>query len=293
MIKDINSQELQRISRAINECYLKRVSSQTPPIGLLVGGQPAAGKTGLISHIKQLSGHSGYVEINGDDLRNWHPNYMRLLKKDDKVAADETQIAVNMWVENLLKATIASSKNLIIEGTMRKPQVPIETAQLLKDNGYRVGVYAMAIPFWQSVLRIYERYETQKEQMGHGRFSDLGIHKQAYENFVPSLTKLLHSRKVDFIKVYGRDSDGLKNVFDSGPDHIGMTQVEIGRIVQVIHKERSRAMTATDLAEYLAVWDDVLAKMNRRYASTEEIRRATDVRDSLVSGDLPDNSWVS
>ncbi len=71
-----------------------------------------------------------------------------------------------------------------IKGTLRKPTVPLNTAKLLKSNGYQVGLYGLAIPFWQSELRIFERYERQKEQMAYGRFSNLAIHKQAFDSFL-------------------------------------------------------------------------------------------------------------
>lgn len=279
MLQEISDQEIKQISHKINRSLIKKLKPSSKPTAILVGGQPAAGKTGLISTIKQKESQHDFIEINGDDLRSWHPHYWALLKQNDALAADHTQKAVNFWVESLINAAIKHRRNIIIEGTLRKPNVPLSTAALLKKNGYQVGLYVMAIPFWQSELRIFERYERQKEQMAYGRFSNLAIHKQAFDSFIGTLEVVLAAGNIDFIKAFGRDMNGLKLL--CGIDALE-SQPEWGNILRLMEIERGQLITRIESAEYEKVWCSVLQKMDKRGATKDEIAQVLAVREKSI-----------
>ena len=54
------------------------------PVAVIFGGQPGAGKSAVVGLAHQeLAQRGGAVEIIGDDLRQFHPHYGRLVGLDD------------------------------------------------------------------------------------------------------------------------------------------------------------------------------------------------------------------
>lgn len=111
---------------------------------------------------KILSSNKNIVFINGDDLRAFHPKYYLYLKENDVEAADMTQAVCNFWIESLIKECIARGINFIVEGTMRKKETPLKTAELLKNAGYFANLVAIATPYEVSLNSIKHRYKELK-----------------------------------------------------------------------------------------------------------------------------------
>lgn len=58
------------------------------PVAVIFGGQPGAGKSAAVdAAMRDLEPRGGAVQIIGDDLRGYHPQYARLMERDDKTAA--------------------------------------------------------------------------------------------------------------------------------------------------------------------------------------------------------------
>ncbi|GAB4013796.1 hypothetical protein GCM10028808_34200 [Spirosoma migulaei] len=48
------------------------------PTGILLGGQPAAGKTSLIRQLRHQYSGQKFVVINGDEYRQYHPRARKI-----------------------------------------------------------------------------------------------------------------------------------------------------------------------------------------------------------------------
>ena len=55
--------------------YLRKVVSDTHPVGILLGGQGAVGKGQLNHWAENLFPEKSFLFINGDLYRNRHPNF--------------------------------------------------------------------------------------------------------------------------------------------------------------------------------------------------------------------------
>lgn len=95
-------------------------------------------------------------------MRAFHPKYYLYLKENDVEAADMTQAVCNFWIESLIKECIARGINFIVEGTMRKKETPLKTAELLKNAGYFANLVAIATPYEVSLNSIKHRYKELK-----------------------------------------------------------------------------------------------------------------------------------
>lgn len=76
------------------------VKSSDRPVAVIFGGQPGAGKSAALEAAsRDLEARGGAAQIIGDDLRDFHPRYGDLLKRDDESAAFYTDRDTGRWVE--------------------------------------------------------------------------------------------------------------------------------------------------------------------------------------------------
>lgn len=110
-----------------------------------MGGQPGSGKSGLLDAATAYlsTPQATAVQIVGDDLRDYHPDYQRLLAADDRTAAAATDQDSGRGVEMSIEHACQSGYSVVVEGTMRNPQVPLRTAEVFRAAGYRVEAWVM------------------------------------------------------------------------------------------------------------------------------------------------------
>lgn len=112
-----------------------RPTLESPPQAFLLGGQSGAGKTTLHKIIhRRLDGNG--ISINGDDYRKFHPRFLEL----QRIYGDEAVNYTAPWAGRMTEALIDSLSrigyNLVIESTLRTAEVPLKTAELLRQRGY-------------------------------------------------------------------------------------------------------------------------------------------------------------
>lgn len=209
------SYEFERAKREVIELFLEPESESISPVGMLLGGQPASGKTKLIRFIR-----NNYAErftiINGDEFREYHPRYEEIKKLHGLDAPTYTQKFSNAMVEAVKEECIRRRYNIIIEGTMRNPAVIENTAKELKKAGYRCEGHVLAIHCDDSTLGVFQRYEWDWKKTGSGRFSNLDIHDEAYRQIPVNLNTALQHGWLDRIVLYCRDNQqALRSFFST------------------------------------------------------------------------------
>lgn len=146
---------------------LRRYRQNPHPRGILLAGQPGAGKTGLSDlMISLLDGNA--VFINADEYRRYHPNYRALYQKYGVVAVEKTAAFSATVTEKLIAEMSDRHINLIIEGTGRTVEVPRATARLLASKGYDVELAVLAVrpetSLTSTLLRFYQMNEGERSQ---------------------------------------------------------------------------------------------------------------------------------
>jgi len=145
------------------------ISSQKP-IAIILGGQPACGKSTLINVAKKDHPNLDFLTVNGDLYRQFHPN--KELIKDPIKYPIETQIFSSVFTEKLIEEAIKRKCNIIIEGTMRNPDVP------------------------------YNRYQEEVLSKGQGRLADIDSHNKAVNGLMKSANQLYSDKAVDKISIH-------------------------------------------------------------------------------------------
>ncbi|WEV75297.1 zeta toxin family protein [Bifidobacterium sp. ESL0800] len=176
------------------------------PTLYMVGAQPGAGKTKAIAIIGQ---RTGATEVNGDDLRVFHPDYYDILRRQPTKMPELTQPAVNTWVEMSLGYLMNRHADTIVETTFRHAQANIPTLKAFHDSGYRTKLVALAVPQALSLMGIITRYIGQVEETGNGRWTRPEAHDEAIRLIPQTLRQLAATGCVDNIDIVDRDGNIL------------------------------------------------------------------------------------
>jgi len=278
----LSEQEREKIfNERIAPAFLANAVSSEHPMAIIFGGQPGSGKSSLIRMIKEIK--TDFSVINGDDLRGYHPNMYELLKQDEKNASDLVQPDCNFWIEKLIALAAKNKANIIIEGTMRRPTVPLATAQMLKKEGYQVEAYVVVVPPEISLASIFYRYELQKKMVGYGRFAKPQNHDEAFSGISKTLTEISDSKNISHITQYYRSRSDYDKIYENSlldgdwknedsPEYIfdkfskkGLTQDELQyaqslwqKIIELARERKAEISYIESLEEYAEIIDKKL-----------------------------------
>ncbi|MBW3069629.1 hypothetical protein GZ998_08960 [Actinomyces sp. 594] len=168
----------------------------------VVGGQPGAGKSKSISRIQAQ--HPGLVEVVGDDLRVYHPDYDRLMRENPLAMPAATAQASGRWVGMAIDYLREQRRSTLIETTLRQPDVVRDTVAGFRQAGYRTELHVVAVPMEVSRLGTISRYVGQVEESGAGRWTPMAAHDVAAAAVPGTVTELVRSGVVDQVSIESR-----------------------------------------------------------------------------------------
>ena len=178
------------------------------PSAILLGGQSGAGKTTLHG-IYDTKYDGNIIVINGDEYRSEHPHYRELDAKYGPEAVSYTAPWAGKMTEALIDALSVMQYNLIIEGTLRTAEVPMNTAKLLKKRGYEVSLALMALKPEISLISCLIRYEQMRIEGTIPRATDPKHHNKIISDIVANLDILQDSGLFKEIALYSRTAECL------------------------------------------------------------------------------------
>lgn len=197
----------------VNEIYqqekkdlLADLVSQEKPLAFILGGQPASGKSKLAKEFIDKFSNDNILFVNGDIYREFHPNRQELINNPLSYSK-ETQVFSNVFTENLIREAIENKYNIMVEGTMRNPQVPYNTAKMFKENGYEVEILAISAPSVFTELGLYNRYQEEINFQGWGRLAEIESHNLAVSGILASLDLLYKEKTADKIHLYSYQAE--------------------------------------------------------------------------------------
>ena len=189
----------------IKEIFFKNKVPVQSPIAVIVGGQTGAGKGLLISNGKKLFKDNNVVIINSDEFKPFHPQASEIAEKYSTYFTKVTDQETNTWTSSLFDESIKNKFNIIFEGTMKNTRI-ISTIKNLQENGYRVIVKALAVPFTDSLTAIHERYEEQLITKGWGRLVTIDHHDESYNGMPNTIKEIENSGSFDELDIFSKDS---------------------------------------------------------------------------------------
>lgn len=284
-VEDFSQSEFDEIYNGLKCCAIKEANAVDFPKAIILGGQPGAGKSSLITQLC-VRQNKNVVVISGDDFRKEHPRFDQLYAQYGDDYVDYTQKFSSQVTERLIDELSREKYNLIIEGTLRTSAVPIRTAELLKSRGYHVELAVMAVPPILSYVGTIERYERMKEIGTTSRMTTKLQQDNTVNAIVESNEKVYKSGVFDDISLQNRKSECLYRMTDTHDIHPGT----------VLQYEHSRNITAEE-SSYL---DNVVEYIEDRWnehsgVSADEPEVLTEMRVQVASAqfktDLSENGF--
>lgn len=193
--------------------YLEDLRSQasgdrsSPLVVVYTGGQPGAGKSRANERATQE--RPSLVPVIGDDLRQFHPDYARLMREDPLSMPAATAQASGRWIGMSADYLRERHVDVLIETTLRSPDAMASTIASFREAGYAVELRAVAVPPEVSRLSTIERYTGQVESAGAGRWTPAAAHDEAFERAVATVEGLVASGAVDRFVIEDRNGTVL------------------------------------------------------------------------------------
>ncbi len=236
---------------------------QVSPRLIMLGGQPGSGKTSRLRAPAEdeLKNEGGFIGIDADDMRAFHPNAAALRQQDDLIAASHTQADAVAWVNHAIETAIHARCHVVLDGTMSSPQSVMERIKRFEAEGYTIEVRALAVNERQSWLNILRRYEDEKSRRGAGRMTPCEVHDEAYDGLVKSLGQVAKQANVR-VRIYGCDAE----LFDSARQ--AATKKDA---VSILRAEREREWTPAEREAFGRDLSDLVNVATHRKAEPETL----------------------
>mgnify|MGYP004606967473 CR=1 FL=1 len=199
-ITDNQLEEMYRDSKKL--IFGNKKVSKLKPVAILTGGQPGAGKSGLVLSSKKIfdSLNRNPIVLDGDTYRGLYPKAIEIAKDYPEFYSEITDKAVGKIMGRLIDDTISSGYDFIREGTLNSAEI---VDQLLSSSkGYNIKIKLLAVCREESLLSIFERYLAMKKIMGIGRLTTIESHDKRYIQF-PKTARIQANKGIE-IEVYER-----------------------------------------------------------------------------------------
>lgn len=218
------SEEFEQMYKNIKKLTLTNVKKTNGrPVAIFTGGQPAAGKTGLI--LKSNREYKDLVLLDLDNYRGFYKKTAELANKYPELYQEITNKYSSEILERLSNDVIDSGYNFILEGTMGKSVYTLDVLQK-KQADYDIIARVLAVSKEESLYSAFERYLEMKKSIGIGRWTTIQSHNERYDNLI-NVVSLLEGRGVQ-VEVYER-SDEIEN-----PALLYMTNNKFSKCCSVI-----------------------------------------------------------
>src|SRR5690606_16167385 len=106
------------------------------------------------------------------------------------------------WVEKVIDYTLELRPHVVLEGTLRRPEVALGTAEQYSAAGFSTELHVVAVHEFVSRLRIFGRYLEQLDRDGHGRYTLPEAHRGVYENLPKAVGQIASAGVLDRLIVH-------------------------------------------------------------------------------------------
>lgn len=206
---EIGRQSAVDVDRIWNEDILPTIESvagSDDPCTVFVGGQPGAGKTRAVHMILDMGLHEGtLLPVNGDDPRQYHPDYDRLCDEDPLSMPLRTAEASAEWIRRTMAYATANRVSTIVEGTWRNASTVLDEASNAKRNGRTTHAIVLAVPPVLSRIAILERYYRDRSVGLPSRWTPTSAHENTVRNLASTVRLIAGSPLIDQFTVIDRN----------------------------------------------------------------------------------------
>lgn len=175
--------------------------------------------------------------------------------------------------ENLIKEFRNEKYNLIIEGTLRTYELPLNEAKRFKENNYsQINLYIIAVKPEKSYLSTLLRYEKMIEHGQNPRMTPKEHHDLVVSNICNNLSKLYEEKAFNNIQLYDRENNLLYD----------MKKTPNINPKEILENEFKRPWLKEEFENYKKDWENLLSKMENRKANPKEIEEVKKEYENII-----------
>ncbi|MFJ2109486.1 zeta toxin family protein [Streptomyces microflavus] len=229
---------------------------QDPATAVFLLGQPGAGKTRVAQLIaEQLNTRGGFVDVDSDLYKPYHPLYARLMAEDDRLMTLYTGPDGRAWMKQAQQfvrgedpLSSGQKLNALVQEIAMDPQFLAETMRSYRDVGTRIDTFVLAVSQALSEQGVLNRYHEQVLDRGQGRLTVPEKALASYTGIADSCEVIVREGLSDFAAVYRRSESTPRFAADA---------TELSRdpmaLRQSVERERNRPWTPEESQDFLAV----------------------------------------
>ena len=182
------------------------------PLTVFIGGQPGAGKTHGATVAGRLNPSHTLTPIIGDDFRQYHPDYERLIRQEPVRMPKVTGHANGMWIGLAADCADQNGYSDSIEGTWRNASTVLDEAQKAKQLGRQTHALVLAMPPIVTRLRALGRFVFDSYLGGgEARWTPPEAQEKVFTSLTDSVREISTSPLIDRFTV----ANGAKVLFDA------------------------------------------------------------------------------
>ncbi|MFD8292440.1 zeta toxin family protein [Streptomyces lavendulae] len=184
---------------------LERRAPQTTPTVVFLIGQPGAGKSRLTEMVAAaLNQHGGFVDVDSDLYKPYHPDYDVLMAQDDTLMAAYTRADGRAWMAQAEEYVRVHRLHAIIQETSQNASAVEAKMVAYRQAGARVEALFMGVPKAMSDQGIVNRYFEQLADRGQGRLTVQSNADESYRGILDLADRLDDSAVVKMASIYRR-----------------------------------------------------------------------------------------
>jgi energy-coupling factor transporter ATP-binding protein EcfA2 len=246
----LSEQDNQRIfrERIVPDLLEGRVPQETPTVVFLVG-QPGAGKSRVTEMVAGvLNQHGGFVDVDSDLYKPYHPAYAALMAQDDTLMAAYTRADGRAWMAQAEEYVRSHRLHAIIQETSQNAAAVEEKMRAYRQAGARVEALFMGVPQAMSNQGIVSRYFEQLADRGQGRLTVQANADESYSGILDLADRVDRGALVDLASVFrrGENKPRYSNTLDSGGAWSSPPALS-----QALATERSRPWTSAESESFV------------------------------------------
>ncbi|MFI6209135.1 zeta toxin family protein [Streptomyces sp. NPDC051041] len=229
---------------------------QDPATAVFLIGQPGAGKTRVAQLVaEQLEARGGFVDIDSDLYKPYHPQYAQFMAEDDRLMTLYTGPDGRAWMRQAQQFVRGEDRlsgghklNALVQEIAMDPEYLAATMRQYRSVGTRVEAFILGVSQALSEQDILDRYYEQVRDRGQGRLTVPEKAAASYTGIAVSCEVIVREGLVDYAAVYRRGESIPRYAADAA---------ELARdplaLRQALERERNRPWTPHESQDFLAV----------------------------------------
>ncbi|GAA0445006.1 zeta toxin family protein [Streptomyces sp. NPDC046215] len=256
-----------------------RTPQATPTVVVLLG-QPGAGKT-RVAHmlVGTLNKRGGFIDVDSDLYKPYHPQYAQLMRQDDKLMAAYTRADGRRWMDQAHEYVRENGVNAVIQETSQDGEAVAGTMRAYRQCGFRVELLAMGVAEAMSNQGIVHRYHEQVKERGSGRLTVQANADQSYRGMLDLAQLVDEHALADYVAVLRRGEGRPR--YDNALSPEGRWQ-HPPALAAAIETERTRPWAPAEGGDFLRAQEKLHREMGPDWV--EHLSRIDHLASRSMSG---------